>query len=130
MAKRTDHPLKTLLLLAVLAGVGWGAYEFVYKRGVLRSEPTQFDVKKTRETLRAAIFEEFESNLCLAEVGEISYRANEDHFRVRITISDECRDQAREICERIAAMGREVTDQSFGVFAYDRGGTVIAKFIE
>ena len=130
MAKRTNHPLQTLFLLAIVAAVGWGAYEFVYKRGILRSEPTQFDVKETRETLRAAIFEEFDSDLCLEEVGAIAYRANEDHFRVRITISDECRDRAREICERIAAMGSEVTNQSFGVFAYDRGGTVIAKFIQ
>ena len=130
MAQRTNHPLKTLFLLVVLAGVGWGAYEFVYKRGILRSEPTQFDVKETRETVRAAIFAEYEAELCLEEVGEISYRANEDHFRIRVTISDECPDKAREICERIAAIGSEVTDQSFGVFAYDRGGSVIAKFIQ
>ena len=130
MARRTNHPLKTLFLLAVLGGVAWGAYEFIYRRGILRHEATHLDVEETRESVRTAIFAEFESDPCLVTLDEISYRANEDHFRVRVTVSHDCYDQAREICERIAAIGSSVTDQSFGVFAYDRGGNLLVKFIQ
>ena len=130
MAKQTNHPLKTLVLLAIVAAVGWGAYEFVYVRGILRSEPTQFDVQDTREKVRNAIFEELVSDPCLLSMDEISDRANEHHFRVRVTVTDECTEGARALCETIAEIGSRTTQHTFGVFAYDRGGNRVAKYVQ
>lgn len=130
MASRTNHPLKTLFLLAVVAGIGWGAYEFLYVRGILRPEVTSIDAKETRERVRELIMDAYEKDLCLYSVDEIAYRANEDHFRIRITLSPDCHDRARELSQDIVELVTEEVDESVGVFAYAKGGNLLAKFIE
>lgn len=130
MSKRTNHPLKTLFLLAVVGAVAWGAYEFLYVRGILRMETTTVDVQETREKVRQLILDAYAKDLCLHDVDEISYRANENHFRIRITVSDECHERAREIAQDITELVSAEVDETVGVFAYDGAGNLIAKFLE
>ena len=129
MSQRTNHPLKSLLLLAVVAAIGWGAYEFVYRRGILKGEPSTVDIQDTRERVRSAILDAFAKDLCLLSVDEISYRAKESHFRIRVTLSFECTDQAREMCEEIASVAAGVVDDPLGVFAYDQAGNPLAHYV-
>lgn len=130
MARRTNHPLKTLFMLALTALAGWGAYEFIYVRGFLKAEPSEINIQETRERVRSGILDAFAKDLCLITVDEIAYRANEDHFRVRVTLSHECSDTAREMCEEIANAITDDVDESVGVFAYDQAGNLLGKFIE
>jgi len=131
MAQRTNHPLKTLFLLAVLTVIGWAAYEFIYVRGVLRGDPpSHIDIDETRERVRTVILEAFAEDRCLMAVDDITYRANEHHFRIRVTLSHECGDQAREMCEEIANAATDAVEESLGVFAYDQAGNLLAKYIE
>ena len=130
MAQRTNHPLKTLLLLAILALVAWGAYEFLVVRGILKREPSQIDVQATRERVRSAILDAFAKDLCLLTVDDINYRANEDHYRIRVTLSHECSDQAREMCEEIVNAATGEVKESLGVFAYDQAGNLLGKYLE
>jgi len=130
MSQRTNHPLKTLFLLAVVAAIGWGAYEFIYVRGILRPESSEIDVQETRERLRTAILDAFETELCLKTVDEVSYRATENHYRIRITLGHDCVERARDLCVAVAASVTDQVDESLGVFAYDAAGNLMAKFIE
>ena len=130
MARRTNPPLKTLFLLALTALVAWGAYEFIHVRGILKGEPAQIDIQATRERVRSGILEAFEKDLCLITVDDISYRANEHHFRVRVTLSHECSGEARRMCEDIANAVTDQVDESLGVFAYDQAGNLLAKYLE
>lgn len=130
MSKRTNHPLKTLFLLAVVGAVAWGAYEFLYVRGVLRGETTTIDVDKTRQEVRTLILDAYRDDPCLEEVEGISYRANEQHFRIQITVNYECRDQAREMCRNIVSLAADAAEQSISVFAYNGAGTLMARSLE
>jgi len=130
MAQRTNSPLKTLFMLALFALAAWGAYEFIYVRGILRREPSKIDIDATRERVRSAILDAFAKDLCLLTVDEVSYRANEEHFRVRITLSDQCSAEAREMCEEIVRTVTDQVDETLGVFAYDQAGNLVGKYIE
>ena len=130
MSRRTNHPLKTLFLLVVVGGVAWGAYEFLHVRGVLRGKTTTIDVNKTREAVRTLILDAYRDDLCLEEVEEISYRANEKHFRIRVVVKYECRDQAREMGKNIVSLADDAAEQSISVFVYDAAGNLIAKVFE
>jgi len=130
MAQRTNHPLKTLFLLAVLAVTGWAAYEFIYVRGVLRGEPSEIDIQEVREKVRTAILDAYAKDPCLLMVDDISYRANVEHFRIRVTLGHECTDQARDLCADIANAVTDLVDESLGVFAYDQAGNLLGKYIE
>ena len=48
----------------------------------------------------------------------------------RITLSYECYEEARSICKRIAAIASEIADESAGVFAYDKAGNPVAKYVQ
>lgn len=130
MAARTNHPLKTLLLLCLVAGVAWLAYEFIYVRGILKGHPEQIKQGAIIDEARATILEAFENDLCLLTLDEIVYRANEDHYRIRVTVSHECTDQSRDMCREIAELASSVLDDTVGVFAYDQAGNPVAKFIQ
>jgi len=130
VSARTNHPLKTLLLLCVVAGVGWLAYEFIYKRGILKGHPEPTKERALIDETRSTILEAFEHDLCLMTLDEIVYRANEDHYRIRVTVSQECTEQARDMCREIAELAADVLDTTVGVFAYDQAGNPVAKFIQ
>lgn len=130
MAQRTNHPLKSLFLLAIVGALGWGAYHFVYKGGLLTHEPSQIDVKKTRERVRSLLLDAFADDLCIQSIDEVAYRANEGHFRIRVTLSHTCGDQARELCEEIVNAADDEVEETLGVFAYDQAGNLLGKYVQ
>jgi hypothetical protein len=117
-------------MLLVIAGIAWASYEFVYVRGVLRSEPKVFVPREVLDEVRDTILEAYEENVCFLELGPVHYRAREDHYRVEFTVADGCLPKARSMCQDIAHLLRDQVDDSVGVFAYDQAGNPIAKFLD
>ena len=129
MAKRTDHPLKTLALLAIVAGIGWAGYEYIHVRKVLTPTVKVFVPKEELEAIRGSILDAYADSVCLYEMGPVHYRAKENHYCVEFTISGECEEDARGMCEDIAHLVHERVKNPVGVYAFSRGGNPLAKFL-
>lgn len=128
--KRTDHPLKTLLLLVILAGVAWAGYEFLHVRKVLTPKVQVFIPKEVLQQVRDEVIDAFSDNVCFYEMGPVHYRPKEDHYRVEFTIADQCVHEARQMCEDIAYLVYEQVHDSVGVFAFNRAGNPVAKYLK
>lgn len=130
MSARVNHPAKSLFLFLVVIALGWAAYEFVYVRKILESEPEQFVQSEVLDSVHEAILDKYETDLCLVEAQRPQYRPNEKNYRVRITIDDECRDRARRMCKDIAELVHEIVDADVAVFAYNPAGSPVAQYIQ
>jgi len=130
VAARANHPLKTLFLLACLAGAAWLAYEFVYVRRIFHSEPAPEDVKAMLDDLEDALLEAYESDTCILDIQRPVYRPRENHFRVNIVVDHGCVDDARNLCRRVAEFTKERVSGDVSVYAHDRGGVLMAKWID
>ncbi len=128
--KRTDHPLKTLLLLIVLAGIAWAGYEFIHVRKILTPEAQAFVPREVLDRVRETVLDAYSDNVCFYELGPVHYRPRENHYRLEFVIADECYPDARGLCEDIAYMVRDQVHDSVGVFAYNRAGNPIAKYLK
>ena len=130
MARRTNHPLKTLFLLLVTAGVAWASWEYVHVRGVFKMEPEVFVAREILDNVRDMVLERYEDDVCFLELGPVHYRPKESHYRVEFTVADGCLDSARGMCEDIAGLVHDEVNDSVGVFAFNAAGNPVARFVE
>ena len=130
MAKRTDHPLKTVLLLVILAGIAWAGYEFIHVRKILTPKAQAFVPKEVLDEVRESVLDAYADNVCFSEIGPVHYRPKERHYRVEFTVEDVCLHDARQMCEDIAYLVHDHVHKSVGVFAYNAAGNPVAKFLK
>ena len=130
MSQRADPLWKTFFKVVMLGTLAWAAYEFVYVRGVLRSEPKTFVAREVLDRVRDTILDAYADDVCFLELGPVHYRPKEDHYRVEFTVADQCAEKARRVCEDIANLVHDEVDDSVGVFAYNPAGNPVAKYVE
>jgi hypothetical protein len=127
MARRTNSPLHTTILLALLAGAGYLAYEYLYVRKVLANAGAPATVsKKDRDQIREAVLGRFSEDECFAELTAMSYRAKEDHWRLDLVVADGCAEGARTLCWDVAEYLRDEFRLEVSVWAFDSAGREIA----
>lgn len=129
-ARRTDHPLKTLFLLGLLATVSWAAYEQVYVRRIFGGTGgfEQVDGDR-RDRIRDAILQTFGNDDCFEELGPLQYRYKEGQYRIDLVVSEVCVDDARGLCERVADLLQDDFSVKAGVFAFDGVGREVARYV-
>ena len=130
MAKRTNHPIKTLLLLGIVAGAAWAAYEFIHVRKVLKPEQRTFVATEVLDSIRKNILDAYAEDVCFLELGPVHYRPREDHYRVEFTVADECVHSAMAMCQDIASLVHDQVGDQVGVFAYNTAGNPLARYVE
>jgi hypothetical protein len=127
MARRTNSPLHTTILLLLLGGAGYMAYEYLYVRKILASEggPARF-AAEDRDQIRATILARFDHHVCFLELGQLVYRAKDDQWRIDLTVADGCSDAAAQLCQDVADMLADEFRVSVSVWAFDDAGREIA----
>ncbi len=114
MSPRPVPLWRTLIHLAVLAGLGWLAYEFVWVRRMGSAEappPLQQDRAEAISDRIAAVFEPHE---CFVAVrGAPLWRPRERWYRIEILVANGCEAQAGPLCQAVSDM----VDREFGVSA-------------
>ncbi len=130
MARRTNSPLKTTILLLMLGGAGYFAYEYLVVRKVLAGSTGPVVVStEQRQAIRDAILGRYEKDPCFVDLGPMSYRAKEDQWRVDFVVSDGCFDGARDLCHGIADLLIDQFRLTVSVWAYDGAGREVAHHV-
>jgi hypothetical protein len=130
MARRTNGPLKTMVLLALLGAAGYLTYDILVVKKVLAGgapAPTVSDGQRQR--IREALLARLDKNPCFLELGPMVYRAREDRWRIDIQVSDGCIEEAKEVCRIAAETVRDDFRVDVSVWAFDGGGREIARFV-
>jgi hypothetical protein len=127
---RTNHPLKTLFLLAVLGGAAWAGYEFLWVRKILSPAPAApVLTEEEQASIRDAILTGMEDEDCFVELGSMNLRPHEGIWRIDVVVEDACWSEARSLCRKVA----DIVEQRFrvpaSVFAYDRAAHEVAHYV-
>ena len=77
-----------------------------------------------------AVLDEYDDDGCLLGVDNISYRPKAEHYRVNLTVHEECRRTASAMCRHVADVVGGIVDRRVGVFAFDTAGNEMAKHID
>jgi hypothetical protein len=130
VAARTNHPLKTLVLLLFLAGACWAGYEYLVVRRVLGGGEKQVEVDaELHDRVRQAVLDEFGEEPAFLELGPLSCRYKEGNYRLEFISGHGYEREARDLCERISRMIEEDFHLDASVWAYDRASVEIAHFV-
>jgi hypothetical protein len=126
-APRTNSPLKTLVLLALLGVASYFAYEYLYVRRILSGGPKAAVVtSEEREQIRDAILARLGNRPCFREVGPMSFRARENQWRVDIIVDTDCGRDVSDMCQDVCEMLSDDFRLTASVWAYDDVGREIA----
>ena len=125
----TNSPLKTLICLLIIGGLGYAAYANRDKLQELTkgSEPPPAS-QVTR--LSGLIDERLAHNDCVEGLRtQLLWRQHEQRWRLDILLFQECETEARGICTEIAEMLQRETGKPASVWGYDATDRVLAKVI-
>ena len=129
MPRRKNSPWTTLVYFLVVCGIAWAGYEFVFVRGMFKTEVKTFAPTEELDRVRGSILESFAKDGCLAEVGQVLYRAQENHYRIEIVVEDGCEDRAREMCREISDLIDGEIGRKAAVWAYASGHILVTKYL-
>ncbi len=129
MTRRSRHPLKTLLLLALFGGATWLAWTY---RDKLPSfgRSSQTPDAATLERLGEEVAKLLDSEACArAFTGTVGWRPGESRYRVQIEVDAACGAAvAKDLCAKVAHLLQAKGEHAASVFAYD-AGQQIAQYV-
>ena len=128
MSRRGRHPLKTLILLGLLAGVS--ALVWHYKDSWSYERRVETPNAATLTRLTEMVETRFSSDdAFFALQSAVMWREHEQRFRIDIDADSSAgKGHVKALCQRIAEALRADGGHPATVFAYD-GGAVVAKCI-
>ena len=128
MAPRPRHPLKSLLMFAVLCGVGYAVW--AHRDKLKAGEDNYVPPAEQIETLRQTIEDKYGNDECfLGMRSGILWRKHEGRFRLDIEVDRECDRAAKSLTMEIAQMILRTSGRPVTVMAYDHTGREVARSI-
>ena len=125
----TNSPLKTLICLLIIGGLGYAAYANRDKLQELTkgAEPPP---SSQIERLNGLIEQRLENNGCVDGLRtQLLWRSHEQRWRLDILLLQECEGEAKDICNEIAEMLQRETGKPATVWGYDVTDRLLAKVI-
>jgi hypothetical protein len=129
MSSRVNHPLKSLLLFALVGALGYGAWYAIVERKLLEGNPEQFLNTEERDEVRDLILTRYREERCFLELGSLVYRPKENIYRIDFRVGYACDERAREMCQEISVMVEEAVGKRTTAWARDDAGNEVAHFV-
>lgn len=129
MPRRKNSPWVTLLQFLGVCLLAWAGYEYVYVRGIFRTENKTFAPREQLDDVREAILTAYADDKCLHELGPVHYRARQDTYRLDIIIEDGCEEHAKKMCREIAELIEDHLGRKAEVWAQDATRTTVTRYL-
>ena len=127
MPRARRSPAMSAILMLLVIGAGYFAWMHKDKFRMERKEEKVDEVLMRR--LERAVDTVGGRDAAFVTTKTFSYRKNEGRFRVAIEVEGASPAEARRLCERIANKVKDESGRPTSVFAYDGGGTEVAKIV-
>ena len=132
MSTHVNSPLKSFVLFAIIAGLGWAGYEVLWVRKLFAGgDSGDVLTADVRNSIRERIESLYETDRCFDSVrGHLSWRPRDDFYRVEITLANGCEDRARELCREIVDLLDKEWHVASSVWAFDAAGRQLASHVK
>lgn len=131
MSTHVNPPWKSALQFAVIAALGWGAYEFLWVRKTFAGGGSRDTLTSDqRDAIHGRLESLYQADPCFQGLrGNLNWRPRDDFYRVEIIVNDGCEERARELCREIAETLERDWRVTSSVWAFDPAGRQLASFV-
>ena len=127
--RRSNHPLKSLFLFAVVGAAAYLAYDVIIARGMFRVEGRTFLASEARDRVRERVLAVIGGHECFRELGPLTYRPRDDAYRLEIVVSDGCTEEVQTLCMEAADAVFDETGRDCQVWAINAVGSPVARYL-